>query len=625
MNRTVKLKGTNLFSKERWDVIRTLVSKVSIITLKASMLAKAYYLQEEVELTMEFYKLCFKVVTNTPVVFRGEQNQQKINAYNSLQEIFINNFGDYVDIGNYSISQILNYNAKLLETCMLNNVQFHFDRYVSLYLTKHFEDKNVRWKIKSHLLFNKECDPIYHPWIQQHKHLLIPEREVSYNEDLKIRPWLYLRYMVWICKHIETHFPGTKVLSPLVLHRSYIPRHIHIDTNALVQLFMDKENIKDFVNLYDLENNEKPKLKNKADLGKSFEKVFNRSPKNLLEDFKYQQSFWKYLCKFKDDLEGFTFGNSIKTDGCSVSLLMTKELSKNKFKSRKVKKKDNQDEFDDFKLDVDNTKFFAADPGKEDLIAITDGSDTFKYTKGELHKDTKRKMFEKRNSLQRAELIIQGSFQARSLIPGYYNIIENPTLLQYESYVLSQSTSKSCYQENFLKYVKAKVYMEESISKLYERPRFRNDKFTKYTLKQSSYDKMLNRLDKFIKNTKIKNRCYDNIVSNNVNKKDYKEIVIFYGNWGRDSNLKNSSPTPGIGLRRVIHKKFKTKTTSEHFTSQTCPCCKNRSLKNPVFLNRIVDKRHHLLCCTNCSSWWNRNWAGAYNILVKGFESLNNG
>lgn len=628
MNRTVKLKGTNLFSKERWDIIRTVVSIVNTITMKASMLAKAYYLQKEVELTKDFYDLCFKVVTDIPYIHRKDltpEKQARLEMYGELKSLFQDNFGSHVDIQNFSISHILSYSSKLLETCMLNNIQFHFPKYISLFLSQHFDDKAKRYEIKNHLLFDKTCDENLLNWVQEHKAFLLPKREQSYDKDIQERPWLYLRHMVQICRQID---PGKKTLSPLVLHRSFIPKHIHIDTVGLVQLLMGKKDIEDFVKQYELKYGTKPNIKTKADLGSSYKKVFGTEAPAPEVDFNYQKFYWEYMCrldhpKYKraTNQENLTFGNSITTDGCSVSLLLVDKPEKKKYKGRQVTKKKSKDEFD-FKPQPD-TLFLGCDPGKDDLVAITDGSDKFKYTKGQLHKDCKRSLFERRGVSQRAELVIEGLFQSKkAIVPGYYAMLENPTLLQYESEVLSQSSSRSCDQGEFLKYVRAKMYMEDTVSKLYERPRFRNDKFSKYCLTKSSYDKMLHRLQKFVANRQPKRRTYDGIVQQNVNKQFYQHVNIFYGDWGRNPNLKNQAPTPGKGLRRKIHKVYPTITTCEHFTSKTCPCCKQRTLVKPLLDgdNRVVREKHHLLRCTNCSSWWNRNWAGAYNILSKGLE-----
>jgi hypothetical protein len=103
-----------------------------------------------------------------------------------------------------------------------------------------------------------------------------------------------------------------------------------------------------------LKNGEKPNLKQKKDLGSSFKKVFARKPKSELEDFTYQQSYWKYLCNWeskkfqqvlKDNKRDLYFGNSIMTDGCSISFNLMNNPGKKGFKGRTRKKKSNKDEF----------------------------------------------------------------------------------------------------------------------------------------------------------------------------------------------------------------------------------------------------------------------------------------
>ena len=51
--------------------------------------------------------------------------------------------------------------------------------------------------------------------------------------------------------------------------------------------------------------------------------------------------------------------------------------------------------------------------------------------------------------------------------------------------------------------------------------------------------------------------------------------MLFYGDWGRHPNLKNQAPTPGIGLRRLLHAfpGILTVTVREWYTSSYCPCC----------------------------------------------------
>ncbi len=638
MNKTVKLKGTNLFSKDRWDVIRTVVSKVNLITMKATMLAKAYYLSQDnnFPLDEDFYDLCTKVVTNTPLRFRGDVTPEKTTKqshYDNMRTIFEQHFGSYIDLNGLSLSHVLNYVCKDLETAVLNNIQFNYIKYVNLYMYNHLEgiNKTMIAQARNHILYDYDCPIVLHHWIQQHKAFLVPQKDQSFDFDLLKRPWIYFDYMIQICKHVETNFPNTKLLSPFVLRRSYIPKHIRLDTNSLVQLLMDQTEIEQFVQWYELEYNIKPNIKTKRDLGSSFNKVFGRDPIDEREDFMYQQSFWLFLCRFEHPTyskavcrDDYVFGNSITTDGCSVSLLLTTKQAKKVFKARKVKKKNKADEFEhEIKP---NGLHLGCDPGKSDLAAFTDGAHTFKYTKGQRDTDCKREKYKRRSEAPRTKCIIEGMFQSKtSCIPGYYSTLQDPSLLQYENEVLSASNSRSCDFLEFLKYVRLKLFMEDTVSELYNTPRFRNDRFTRYTLMESSTDKMLNNLKIFVNERldRKSNTCHDDIVEANANKINFDHVNIFYGNWGRNPNLKNQAPTPGIGLRRKIDKVFKTTTTCEHGTSKTCPRCKEKTLVNPELPpDRSVKKKHHLLCCTNCNSWWNRNWVGAYNILLKGLRAV---
>ena len=142
-----------------------------------------------------------------------------------------------------------------------------------------------------------------------------------------------------------------KLLSPIIIRRTFIYKHIHIDTNALVQLLMTKEDIAIFANDYYRLHNIKLNLRTKCDLGSKFEKIVGRLPNDLKEDFFFQQEYWKYLCNFQkckksqnclyDKKRKLYFGNSIVTDGSSISFSIVNEdeLKKKTFKTRTLKKK----------------------------------------------------------------------------------------------------------------------------------------------------------------------------------------------------------------------------------------------------------------------------------------------
>ena len=98
-----------------------------------------------------------------------------------------------------------------------------------------------------------------------------------------------------------------------------------------------------------------------------------------------------------------------------------------------------------------------------------------------------------------------------------------------------------------------------------------------------------------------------------------REAVLLWGNWGRTPNgLRHQPSTPGIGLRRQVHRRFLTPTTYEGYTSQLCAGCHHR----------VAEVHHQLLRCDNgnCSNqWWSRDVMGALNIRCKGLHMLQHG
>jgi hypothetical protein len=107
-------------------------------------------------------------------------------------------------------------------------------------------------------------------------------------------------------------------------------------------------------------------------------------------------------------------------------------------------------------------------------------------------------------------------------------------------------------------------------------------------------------------------------IKENIKRQDFKDFIVGYSNWGKNPNLNNNDPTPGIGLRRKLHKRMQTVTIQEHNTSNTNPCTQETKTMEKPFVGEKQIQKHHLLRCTNEQSpcrWWNRNVVGSFNIL----------
>ena len=177
--------------------------------------------------------------------------------------------------------------------------------------------------------------------------------------------------------------------------------------------------------------------------------------------------------------------------------------------------------------------------------------------------------------------------------------------------------------ETFSSYLKERNIVKHDLKQLYTQPSFRRRQYRTYLGKRSSEDKFTNKIAKTFTPPEKGGR---------------KKIVIMWGNWGKNPNLKHQPPTPGIGLRRKVHRTFQTYTCYEGGTSSSCPLCR-KSLEYPLtkkqkVYDEVKDEKvymleniHHVLRCTNenCGIWWDRDILGSCNIGLQSEHCLGKG
>ena len=262
----------------------------------------------------------------------------------------------------------------------------------------------------------------------------------------------------------------------------------------------------------------------------------------------------------------YQFHYQLQTDGISCSLLfIRKDLKDKKWGSRvptlQEQEFHNIEDLSIEQLDtLKNRNIVGCDPGKHSLVYMMDSQgNKLQYTASQ----RKIESYGKRNE----RILLQEKKRN--------NIIEKETHL-------SSKNSKSVDYEKFKVFLVEKDKLNKETTEFYKRDVWRKMKFRQYSYGKKSIDIFLN---------KIKETFGDN-------------VLIGYGNWSRNTQMKHIMPTMNKGLRKLIHKKYDTLTINEYYTSQKCCECYND-------LKHCKDKKgkeiYRLFHCSNCVSSKNKN------------------
>ena len=671
--RCVKVRLNALFERKDQRVIEAAVRDVHCITSRALLLVKAFYLHwhatapepEAQALDEDFLCKAFSLVQGKGFRFRKQRNEaeqqdaraQEKQLTEQLEEFYNRNIKPFVQStpgDSLSLSHVLAYSATALETAYRNNISGHFTSYVyklghhqmrQLVLSHHFPDvmqfgdlpraERSRWVRR----INAAVEDILHhrsgaamrcsedflcDWVEAHRGECVPGVP-DLDADLYLRPWLYLRYMVRMMQLLETASQGkVRLMSPLVLRRSFIPSHIRIDISALLHLFMDVDRISTFRDWYRVEYGVDLAVSNKADICSSLKKLAGLANTSPAQEEEHQQRVWLFLTKlgqYGDKApwagtrrsgpdgaqERWRFDYAISTDGYSMSVQTTRRppgLKKRQCRRGRTGAR-RAAELPSLGGDVQQWQHLAhqegvvlvgVDPGKNNLVTMVDGKRNVLTVTAK-----QKKRYEGSSSHSRW----LDEFKARTRAwdvqlvtrPG---VVQEPvTVSQAEKQCMGKTNSKSCHLGT-LQYVATRLRLEQQLLQCYTAKRHRRHHFASHCRERSFEDKLCNAIE-----TTFKTDPSD-------------QVVAFWGNWGRQPNgLRHQPPTPGIGLRRKVHKRVLTLTTNEGYTSQRCACCHHQ----------VTEVHHSLLRCDNgtCSQWWARDVMAALNIRSKGIHLLVHG
>ena len=109
-----------------------------------------------------------------------------------------------------------------------------------------------------------------------------------------------------------------------------------------------------------------------------------------------------------------------------------------------------------------------------------------------------------------------------------------------------------------------------------------------------------------------------------------ENIILAYGDWSNDRQMRNYIPTKGVGLKRRLSKEFTIFNVDEYNTSKKCCKCGSNTEK---FMKRKNPRPHKtneilvngLLRCENgsCGKYFDRDLNGSLNIRKIALNEIN--
>jgi hypothetical protein len=354
------------------------------------------------------------------------------------------------------------------------------------------------------------------------------------------------------------------------------------------------------------------------------------------------------------EVKELRFQRMVMTDGYSLSaLLTTAGDARGQVLGSRALRTDlpriDADTYTLFREYLDDARFnrAGADPGKKDLVHMTDGERSFRQTRarherecGHLRHQARIEEMKRRAKVNgviyeadaalaaasgAADAVSDSEDDAASESSESSGPIDGETVSVHhvETRVLSMFSSKTCISSRYEEYLLARQDVSARLRQFYEMAYFRTSKYTVYLRTKASRDRMVDRIR--------------NIFGGRGPDEHRRAIVVFWGDWGmRPNALRNGPSSPGIGLRRFVHARLKrdrfqgteyhgmTITTGERKTSSVCNAC-GGGVHHGV--DSSGKETHRLLQCVNpaCGVLWARDALGSCNIRMEGNHRLHTG
>ena len=475
-------------------------------------------------------------------------------------------------------SYIIPYLVVQMQTSFHNNIVEHFisriRRLMNIVKPIDLNNKKLFNKIKNLILLDKhESIPEeYRIWSQMIKDQFLPkEYEKCYGYDVKIHPEKYIYYMIKMNEMIE------RVNSEIEIKFK----------NGLLTEREKKEQLNHLFQPLPLRTSKIPCYVTLD--ANSIISYFYQNKKAFLRKklSSNRDAIWGSLFKTHKKVmkkKGYHF-ETLQTDGVGVSICFQKnDLS---YAEKKKKKQPYElkhlEDLDDQEIDVClKRKLVSGDPGKQSAIFMMDDM------KNKLRYTPRQRRSESQSYVCR--MIMESEKE-------YHGI-------KQEEAILSLYNSKTIDYLSFKQYIHMESRFEVATEHFYHQAIWRKMKWQKWINTRKSEDRFLNKIEE------------------TYGKRE--DILICYGDWSETRQMKYLMPSQGVGLRRLINKKYDVVMVDEYRTSKLCNQCHEKLVPHKNL--------YRVLVCQHCQNdrlesrnhFFNRDANACMNMLYLSHEWLNN-
>ena len=433
------------------------------------------------------------------------------------------------------------YLAQQIQTGFNNNLKEHFitriRRFMNVMKPNDIDEKEFK-QIKNFILLDKldKIQQEYKQWSENIRNNYLPkDYEKIFGYDVDVNPDKYLCYTIKMNEEIEKRNDIIKLDKSLTNEEKRIKtvklfQPIPLRNTIIPSYMTIDTNV--ILSLFKCYGESTLSKETKKNKNYIWNKIFNLDKKVM-------------------KMKGYEF-KTIQTDGIGVSICFQK--IGHKFNQSNIDKDEtyiNDLSDEDLKL-CKKKKIVSIDPNKQSLVYMMDDE------KNKLRYTTSQRRME---SLSKRNNRITHTEKVKN------KIIKEETKM-------SIYNCKTVNYDEFKKYIIEKTKLNDKLKDFYEQELFRKLKWRSWIYRRKSEDKFLNKIEETFGNK--------------------EDLLLCYGDWSNPKQMKHIMPTKGIGMRRIIEKRFDVVLIDEYCTSKLCSQC-HHELTN-------YKNIHRLLVCSHCKS-----------------------